>query len=91
MKPHTKIYLKAFGYDGSEFMPCEVCGARGIDIHHIDSRKMGGTKGKDVIENLMLLCRTCHEKYGDRKQFKEFLQNIHNQKLTNYGLTKETR
>ncbi|MFN8694138.1 MAG: HNH endonuclease, partial [Holosporales bacterium] len=48
-------------------------------------------KGKDVIENLMLLCRTCHEKYGDRKQFKEFLQNIHNQKLTNYGLTKETR
>jgi hypothetical protein len=43
MKPHTKIYLKAFGYDGTEFMPCEVCWAPGVDIHHIDSRKMGGT------------------------------------------------
>jgi hypothetical protein len=90
MKRHTKVYLDYFGLDGSDFLCCEICWARGVDIHHIDSRKMGGTKGKDVIENLMLLCRSCHEKYGDRKQFKVFLQNIHNQKLTN-GLTKETR
>jgi 5-methylcytosine-specific restriction endonuclease McrA len=85
MKRHTKVYLDYFGLDASDFLSCEICWARGIDIHHIDSRKMGGTKGKDVIENLMLLCRTCHEKYGDRKQFKVFLQTIHNQKLTNYG------
>jgi 5-methylcytosine-specific restriction endonuclease McrA len=82
MKKHTRVYLDYFGIDTGSFFECEVCKGIGVDIHHIDSRKMGGTKGKDVIENLMLLCRTCHDLYGDRKQFKEFLQNIHNQKLT---------
>ena len=77
MKPHTKIYLQAFGFDISDFIPCECCNAKGIDIHHIESRGMGGTKKADTIDNLMALCRECHSNFGDKKQYKEYLKNIH--------------
>lgn len=81
MKNHTKVYLEYFEYTTADFIPCEVCGKTAVDIHHIDSRKMGGSKTKDVIENLMAVCRECHNKYGDKKQYKEFLQQIHNKLL----------
>jgi 5-methylcytosine-specific restriction endonuclease McrA len=42
---------------------------------------MGGSKQKDYIENLQALCRECHLKYGDKKQYKEFLEEIHLKKL----------
>lgn len=29
----------------------------------------------------MAICRICHTKYGDKKQFVDFLQDIHNKKL----------
>ena len=77
MRKHTKIYLDYFGYDESSFIKCEVCGKKAVDIHHISARGMGGSKHKDYIENLMALCRSCHDKYGDKKQFKEYLTNIH--------------
>jgi 5-methylcytosine-specific restriction endonuclease McrA len=39
---------------------CECCGSlRKLDLHHITSRK---NKGKDVEDNLQLLCRACHAK-----------------------------
>ena len=43
---------------------------------------LGGSKDKDTIENLMGLCRKCHIEYGDKKQYKEFLKDIH---AKNYG------
>ena len=55
MKPHTKIYLTYFGYDTTDFIPCEVCGSQSTDIHHLSCRGMGGSKTKDVIENLQAL------------------------------------
>jgi 5-methylcytosine-specific restriction endonuclease McrA len=58
-----------------------VCGKTAIDIHHIEARQMGGTTTKDVIENLMALCREDHLKYGDKKQHKEFLKEKHQEKL----------
>jgi 5-methylcytosine-specific restriction endonuclease McrA len=51
-------------------------------VHHIEARGMGGTNEKDTIENLMGLCRKCHIEYGDKKQYKEFLKEIH---AKNYG------
>jgi hypothetical protein len=84
MKKHTKIYLDYFSFDRCDFIPCEVCGNPANDIHHIDARGMGGSKEKDVISNLQAVCRGCHIQYGDKKQYKELLKDIH----SNYMLEK---
>jgi predicted restriction endonuclease len=75
MKKHTKIYFEHYGYDISDFIPCEICGTKAVDIHHIDARGMGGTN-KDNINNLMALCRICHLYYGDKKEYKDYLKSI---------------
>ena len=75
--------MQGMGYDITDFIPCEVCASQAVDIHHIESRGMGGTSNADTIENLMALCRSCHTKYGDIKHHKEWLQEIHERKLLN--------
>ena len=79
MKPLVKIYLDSMGYDESDFIPCEVCGLKAVDIHHINARGMGGnpSKDKDVIENLQALCRECHTNYGDQRAYKQWLKDKH--------------
>jgi hypothetical protein len=81
MKNHTKIYFDYFGYDKNSFIECEVCGAKAVDIHHIERRGMGGSKSADAIENIMALCRKHHEEFGDKKQWKEWLIKLHTIKL----------
>ncbi len=81
MKPHVKTYLNHFGYGQDDFIACEVCGQRAVDIHHIECRGMGGSGQKDTIENLMALCRTDHIEYGDKKQHIDFLKEKHKNKL----------
>ena len=77
MRKHTKVYLQEMGYDVTDFIPCEICQSKAVDIHHIDARGMGGSKIRDVIENLMALCRSCHEEYGDKVHHKEWLKETH--------------
>ena len=81
MKKHTKIYMRYFNYVRDEFIPCEVCGARAVDIHHIENRGSGGAKNKDRIENLMAVCRSCHLEYGDVPEKVEWLKQIHERRL----------
>jgi hypothetical protein len=81
MKPHTKIYMGAMGFDISDFIPCEICGTKAVDIHHIEARGMGGTSQADTIENLMAVCRPCHKKYGDKERYMERLKMIHSRHL----------
>jgi 5-methylcytosine-specific restriction endonuclease McrA len=81
LKNHTKVYCSHFGYILDEFIFCEVCGARAVDLHHIFRRGMGGSKSADTIENIMALCRKCHIEYGDKKQYMEFLKEKHKDKL----------
>lgn len=83
MQKHTKIYVNHFDYFGDEFIPCEMCGKKAVDIHHIQCRGMGGT-GKDNINNLMALCRNCHITYGDKKQYMDMLKDRHKQRLENH-------
>lgn len=80
MKLHTKIYMKALGYDISDFMPCEVTGQRGVDIHHIVSRE-------NRIENLMLLTREAHSNYGEIKDRMVFLLDTHRDFLKSNGVS----
>ena len=82
MKKYTRTYLNYFGYDETDFIPCEVCNKQAVDIHHIQAKGMGGSNTKDNIENIMALCRECHTKYGDKKQYKDFLTDIHNKKCS---------
>ncbi len=81
MKKHIVVYLDHFDYDTDDFIPCEVCGAKAVDIHHIKARGMGGSNTKDVIENLQALCRKCHLDFGDKKQWIDFLIDKHKNKL----------
>jgi hypothetical protein len=77
MKTHTKLYMDFFGFDIGDFISCEICGRVAIDIHHINSRGMGGTSEPDKIENLMAVCRECHLEYGDKEKYINFLNEIH--------------
>ena len=81
MKKHTKIYMDYFNYVLDDFIECEVCGARAVDIHHIENRGAGGSKHKDTIENLMAVCRPCHIFHGEKKESLQFLKDIHNENL----------
>jgi hypothetical protein len=83
VKKYTRTYLNYFGYDETDFIPCEVCNKQAVDIHHIEAKGMGGSKTKDNIENIMALCRECHLHFGDKKQHKEYLKNIHLLKMQN--------
>lgn len=80
MKKHTKVYLEYYGYDETDFIPCEMCGSKAVDIHHVESRGMGGSKSKDYIENLIAVCRICHTKCHSDRGFNEKAKQKH---LTN--------
>ncbi len=83
MRPHTKVYMQYFGYKIPEDVFCEICGKPATEIHHIFARGMGGNPNgdKDVIENLMAVCREDHVRYGDYKQHRQFLIDTHEQFL----------
>jgi hypothetical protein len=81
MKKHTQIYFNHFGYDKTDFIGCEVCGSVAVDIHHLDAKGMGGSKTKDYIENLIAVCRGCHEQCHDSKYFNTKAKEIHLSKL----------
>lgn len=85
MKKYTKDYFKYFGYALDDFLPCEVCGIRANDLHHLDCKGMGGSKTKDDISNIMALCRECHVFFGDKKDKMEYLKEKHIMFLNDNG------
>jgi hypothetical protein len=76
---HREVYMNHFGYTLNWEVVCEIpkCGLPYSDIHHIDCRGMGGTSRKYGINDLMALCRKHHDEYGDKKQWKIFLNTVH--------------
>jgi 5-methylcytosine-specific restriction endonuclease McrA len=77
LNKHTKIYYDYFDYFGDEFIACEICGAKSVDIHHLISKGMGGSKTKDYIENLIAVCRSCHVKCHSSIKFNTKAKEIH--------------
>lgn len=61
MKPHVKNYHKQNGIYPSDFIECEFrsnkCLNTAVDIHHIN---FGRYNRSDEPENLIALCRYCH-------------------------------
>lgn len=75
MTPHLKVYLKHFDYKPGEFIPCEICNSQACDIHHVNGR-LGD---KNNVDNLMAVCRDCHNKIHNTILFsREQVQEIHN-------------
>jgi len=67
MKKYVKVYLDGMGYVEGEFVICEYCRCRESGPpHHIFARGMGGSKRRDVIENLIGLCYLCHDRAENR-------------------------
>jgi 5-methylcytosine-specific restriction endonuclease McrA len=79
MKIHTKIYLewaKSQSIEPHE-IECEICGKMAVDIHHLIFKQMGGSKLLDYIENLIAVCRDCHNKCHDHPEFNNKAKEIH--------------
>ena len=80
MTPHAKVYFRYFDIGEQDLVTCECCrkqgraDGEGFDIHHI----FGRGPGKDVIKNLMCLCRKHHDMAHAGKLPKSELQLIHN-------------
>jgi len=83
---HTALYMAAFGYGDTDFIPSELSGERASDTHHIICRGAGGTKEDDRIENLMALTREEHQEYGDKKQHMAMLFKRHANFLASHGV-----
>jgi len=89
MQTYTQVYFDFFGFDISDWIPCEVCQKRqATEIHHIEGR-LGELLTK--IENLVAICRLCHEKYGQKTKYLKFLQDIHNKYMKEHGKDSKNR
>ena len=75
MKKYIKTYLKHNNFDVGDFIPCQICSALAVDIHHIIKRSQGG---KDTPDNLIALCRECHTKAHNEQFEIEYLQSLLN-------------
>jgi len=54
---YIKNYMKHHDIGETDIVFCKVCGAVSVDLHHIKYKSQGG---KDNVENLIPLCRRCH-------------------------------
>lgn len=86
MQKHHKVYREFFGFGDQDRLLCECgCGREATEIHHIDSKGMGGTSiDKDYIENLAAVNRVCHEKAHASKVFNKELRIRHLQNVINF-------
>ncbi|MHB8410263.1 MAG: HNH endonuclease [Acidiferrobacterales bacterium] len=73
---YKKLYMDFYGYYEGDFIPCAICQAPAVDIHHIDAKGMGGDDSRNRIENLIALCRKHHTDLGDRIQYKSMLYKL---------------
>lgn len=81
MQNHTKVYFEHFNLAPGDYIQCEIpgCGKQGVDLHHIIPRSKFGKKRKDEqdkVENLICLCRDCHDSADANKLTDEFLFGI---------------
>jgi len=81
MKKYLRMFMKYYGYTEADSYAelCWYCNKNvWCEVHHIESRGMGGDKKgrRDKISNLIPLCRTCHEDSSIINLQKETLKEI---------------
>jgi len=76
MQKHTKVYYTFFGFVLDDYVPCEMCNAPAVDIHHIEKRSRNKITN-DYIENLVGLCRDCHIKAESDKMYNMYVRIKH--------------
>lgn len=69
--------MNYFGYKIPEDVTCEICDRPAVDIHHLNGRG----KGKDIISNLMALCREHHTEAHRSRVANENCKTIHKELL----------
>ena len=74
MIKYKKIYLDFWNLTVADFIPCVYCSSPSIDIHHLVFKSQGG---KDEPDNLIALCRCCHEKAHADRNFNKYLKELH--------------
>tara|TARA_Y100000401_G_scaffold1971_1_gene1439 strand:+ start:3634 stop:3897 length:264 start_codon:yes stop_codon:yes gene_type:complete len=77
---HKKVYCTFFNLNKGDRILCTSCGQDAVDIHHIHPRGMGGSE-KDYIENLVALCRKCHDKAESSHSFNKDIRIKHLSKV----------
>ena len=81
MKKHVKIFMEYWNISIADITPCFACeGEDGVinDVHHIENKKIGGDPLglQDRIDNLIGLCRKCHDKAHFEKGYNEICKKI---------------
>ena len=74
--------MQFFDYGEQDFIPCEMCGSKATDIHHIERRTRNKVTN-DFVENLVGLCRDCHVKAESDTMFNMFCRIQHLENVTN--------
>ena len=80
------MFMKYYGYTEADSYSelCWYCNKNvWVEVHHIISRGMGGSKLRDRIDNLIPLCRSCHEDSEVINKQKDKLKEIVQRRMKN--------
>ena len=78
--------MKYYGYTEADSYSelCWYCAKNvWVEVHHIISRGMGGSKLRDTIDNLIPLCRSCHSDSSVINKQKDQLKEIVRRRMKN--------
>ena len=80
------MFMKYYGYTEADSYSelCWYCAKNvWVEVHHIISRGMGGSKLRDTIDNLIPLCRSCHSDSSVINKQKDKLKEIVRRRMKN--------
>ena len=85
-KDKNPLSFKSSRYNGKKSKGnCELCGSKGIDIHHMFPQELSNEQGfiktfhKNHKANLMNICKECHENVTREKTIHKKIPHIKNE------------
>ena len=80
------MFMKYYGYKEADSYSelCWYCNKNvWQDCHHIQSRGMGSSNSRNIVSNLIPLCRSCHEDSEVINKQKDKLKEIVQRRMKN--------